>query len=45
MAALAHGERLGAVRYRGPMQIEPGVWMCQVQDPWGNCLGLRGAWA
>jgi uncharacterized protein len=33
---------IGATLYRGPMSIENGQSMCQVQDPWGNCLGLRG---
>ena len=40
--ALAHFESLGAKLYRGPMSIEEGKRMCQVQDPWGNCIGLRG---
>jgi predicted enzyme related to lactoylglutathione lyase len=35
---------LGATLYRGPMAIENGQGMCQVRDPWGNCLGLRGRW-
>lgn len=33
---------LGATLYRGPMTIEDGLAMCQVRDPWGNCLGIRG---
>jgi len=33
---------LGATLYRGPMHIEADLSMCQVQDPWGNCIGLRG---
>jgi predicted enzyme related to lactoylglutathione lyase len=41
-AALAHFESLGATLYRGPMDIEQGQRMCQVRDPWGNCIGLRG---
>ena len=41
-AALAHMQSLGAEIYRGPMQIEGGQRMCQVRDPWGNCIGLRG---
>ena len=41
-AALAHFESLGASLYRGPMDIEEGRRMCQVRDPWGNCIGLRG---
>ena len=35
---------LGAEVYRGPMQIEADLGMCQVRDPWGNCIGLRGAY-
>lgn len=33
---------LGAKLYRGPLQTESNWWMCQMQDPWGNCIGLRG---
>ncbi len=40
--ALAHMQEQGAVLYRGPMKIEDGLRMCQVRDPWGNCIGLRG---
>ena len=40
--ALSHLQSIGAKLYRGPMQIEGGDVMCQVQDPWGNCVGLRG---
>lgn len=40
--AIRHFESLGATVYRGPMQIENGWSMCQVRDPWGNCIGLRG---
>ncbi|AAY93363.1 glyoxalase/bleomycin resistance/dioxygenase family protein [Pseudomonas protegens] len=32
---------LGGRLYRGPMVIEGGDSICQVQDPWGNCIGLR----
>lgn len=39
---LGHLEALGATRYRGPMVIEGGQRMCQVRDPWGNCIGIRG---
>lgn len=39
---LHHLIRLGAVLYRGPMTIEDGQRMCQIRDPWGNCIGLRG---
>src|SRR5690349_5134564 len=40
--ALAHFRGVGATLYRGPLAIERGERMCQVQDPWGNCIGLRG---
>jgi len=40
--ALSHFQSVGAKLYRGPMQIEGGQGICQVQDPWGNCIGLRG---
>lgn len=39
---LARILNLGATLYRGPLRIENGQHMCQLQDPWGNCLGLRG---
>lgn len=41
-AALRGLRGLGASLYRGPMAIENGQSMCQVQDPWGNCIGIRG---
>ena len=40
--ALVRFQAAGAKLYRGPMSIEGGLLMCQVQDPWGNCIGLRG---
>ncbi len=40
--SLEHFQAIGAHLYRGPMLIEDGQAMCQVQDPWGNCIGLRG---
>jgi hypothetical protein len=40
--ALSHLVSIGATLYRGPLPIEGGDLMCQVQDPWGNCMGLRG---
>ena len=40
--ALEHMQSVGATLYRGPMDIENGEAMCQVRDPWGNCIGLRG---
>ncbi|MEL4068891.1 VOC family protein [Ochrobactrum sp. GPK 3] len=33
---------IGGKLYRGPLDIQDGMRMCQVQDPWGNCIGLRG---
>lgn len=41
--ALAHFEALGAKLFRGPMEIENGLSMCQVEDPFGNLIGLRGS--
>ncbi|EAR08895.1 VOC family protein [Reinekea blandensis] len=35
-------KELGSVVYRGPMKIESDLWMCQVTDPFGNLIGLRG---
>ncbi|MEZ9525142.1 VOC family protein [Enterovibrio norvegicus] len=35
-------EELGAKLYRGPMEIENGLTMCQLEDPFGNLIGLRG---
>ena len=40
--ALAHFQATGATLYRGPAAIEDGKRMCQLRDPWGNCVGLRG---
>ena len=40
--SLAHFEKLGAKLYRGPLQIEAGMSMCQLEDPFGNLIGLRG---
>lgn len=40
--ALKHFESLGAQLYRGPINIEDGLSMCQVEDPFGNLIGLRG---
>jgi predicted enzyme related to lactoylglutathione lyase len=39
---LARLQGIGATLYRGPLKIEDGMFMCQVQDPWGNCIGIRG---
>ena len=40
--ALEHLLVVGAKLYRGPLEIENSESMCQVQDPWGNCIGIRG---
>lgn len=32
----------GAKLYRGPIAIENSLKMCQVEDPYGNLIGLRG---
>ena len=40
--AILHFETLGAKLYRGPMKIENGLSMCQLEDPFGNLIGLRG---
>ncbi len=39
---LAELESLGAQLYRGPLNLEDGERMCQVKDPFGNLMGLRG---
>ena len=41
-AALAALQATGATLYRGPLDIEYGRAMCQVLDPWGNCIGITG---
>ncbi|BCG26142.1 hypothetical protein TUM18999_43330 [Pseudomonas tohonis] len=33
--------QLGAPLYRGPLALGDGDRICQVRDPWGNCIGLR----
>lgn len=40
--SLRQMQSIGATLYRGPLRIEGGQMICQVQDPWGNCIGLRG---
>ena len=37
-----HFRELGAKLYRGPMLIENALAMCQLQDPFGNLIGLCG---
>ena len=41
-SALDHFRSVGAALYRGPMSVDGGEFMCQIRDPWGNCIGLRG---
>jgi uncharacterized protein len=40
--ALNHFLNVGATLYRGPLAIEGDQSICQVLDPWGNSIGLRG---
>ncbi len=40
--AVAHMLSVGGVLYRGLINIQDGLRMCQIRDPWGNCIGLRG---
>ena len=40
--SLVHFKSLGATLYRGPLKIEAGLLMCQLEDPFGNLIGLRG---
>lgn len=42
--AISHFVALGSTVYRGPMAIEDGLGMCQVTDPFGNLIGLRGSY-
>jgi predicted enzyme related to lactoylglutathione lyase len=39
---LAQLQSAGGVLYRSPMEIDGALWMAQVRDPWGNCIGIRG---
>lgn len=43
LKAIEHFKKLGSELYRGPMSIENGLGMCQVTDPFGNLIGLRGS--
>jgi len=40
--ALIRFQNLGATLYRGPLKIENGRGMCQLEDPFGNLIGLKG---
>ena len=42
LATINHFTNLGSSVYRGPMQIEDDLGMCQVTDTFGNLIGLRG---
>ncbi|MDO3386877.1 glyoxalase [Gilvimarinus sp. SDUM040013] len=39
---VSHFRNLGAELYRGPIEIENGLGMCQFVDPFGNLIGIRG---
>jgi predicted enzyme related to lactoylglutathione lyase len=39
---VAYLRSIGAELHRGPMAIEDGLFMCQLKDPFGNLIGLRG---
>jgi predicted enzyme related to lactoylglutathione lyase len=41
-ARAARLKSIGAICYRGPMEIEGGWVIGQFRDPFGNLLGLRG---
>jgi len=41
-SAVSNLTSLGAKLYRGPMKIENDLSMCQLEDPFGNLIGLRG---
>jgi predicted enzyme related to lactoylglutathione lyase len=41
--AVAQAVALGAVAHRGPKTIFTGERLCQLQDPFGNLLGVRQA--
>ncbi|PHM65418.1 Var1 [Xenorhabdus stockiae] len=41
-SAIHNFEEIGAKLYRGPMKIENNLGMCQLEDPFGNLIGLRG---
>lgn len=41
-AAVEHLTELGAKLYRGPMLIDGNNRMCQLEDPFGNLMGLKG---
>ncbi len=42
LCAINHFKSLGAKLYRGPIFIEDDLGMCQMEDPFGNLIGLRG---
>lgn len=41
-ARLDYLRSVGAALYRGPLEIEGDMAMCQVKDPFGNLIGIRG---
>ena len=40
--AVSRIQSLGGTIYRGPMRIEHNQSMCQIEDPFGNLIDLRG---
>ncbi|RXJ74356.1 glyoxalase/bleomycin resistance/dioxygenase family protein [Veronia nyctiphanis] len=40
--AVEHFLSLGGLMYRKPLILETGMGMCQIEDPFGNLIGLRG---
>lgn len=38
---IARARELGAILWRGPLEFEPGKWICQIQDPFGNIFGME----
>lgn len=40
--SVTHFIAIGGKLYRGPLTVQDGLRMCQIKDPWGNCIGLRG---
>ncbi len=42
--AIDQFKQAGADLYRGPLAIESGQGICQIADPFGNLIGLVGAY-
>jgi predicted enzyme related to lactoylglutathione lyase len=41
--AKSHAEKLGAKLYRGPLEVEEGRFICQMEDPFDNLFGSIGS--